>query len=1087
MRFLLPTSLRNTLRTLLITFTATVAAASLQAQCPVNAAFNHAPAYICQGTTLTFNNTTTGGAIAQQWFENITPFSTQLSPTRTFNTPGGFVISLLATNGSCQDTAQSAVWVSPTMTASAVGTNPTCFNGTNGSVNLTPGGGTPNISLNNNRAISDYTAANTVSAAGYTGGITLEAWVKPRSTWTTGDGLFFAFNQTTGTSNRFFVGYNAGLQQFVYFDDNLGNQFFNGIQPRNNWYHIAVTITSGNVVSLYLNGVLNRTVTTNAGWIPQTGDRFNMGQEWDFGVLSQHFDGWIDEARVWNAVLSGPTILSNRNSCVGINSSHPNWGNIVAYYSFNEGSGTYLFDRSGKNNHGQRVNGTTYGTPAETNWGCFSDGTGYGYAWSTGATTQDISGVGAGTYTVTVMDGAGAGCPATASATLTNPAQVVVSITPPGPIQICAGGSTPLAASGANTYAWSPGTGLSATTGANVTANPGSTITYTCIGTNSVGCTGQNTVQVVVNPNPTATISGTTTICLGQSTTLTAGGGTSYLWSNGPTTAPNTVSPALTTTYTVTATNSFGCTDTEVSTVTVNPLPTVSMSGDTVICLGDTTILTAGGGTGYSWNNGPTTAANTVIPSTTTSYTVTVTDANTCSNSRAVTVTVNPLPTVTITGVDTICIGDTTTLTASGGTGYAWTNGPTTAANTVSPTTTTSYTVTVTDANTCRNTASQSVTVNPLPVLSFTGQDTVCNGDTTQITVSGGSSYVWSHGPLTALVGLSPSTTTYYSVAATDSNGCSNTDSVQIFVNALPAVTITGNDSICLGDSTQLTGGGASTYTWSTGSTNATISVGPPTTTTYTLTGIDGNGCSNTASLDVVVNALPTPSITGDTVICAGDSATLTASGGATYFWDIFAAGPSITVSPANSTVYSVTATDANGCEGTASQLVTVNALPTVPTITQSGNTMSVPSGYATYQWFFNGNPVSGATTNTYVGTASGNVYVVVSNAAGCDAQSATLPFIYVAVTPMGILDFAVAIYPNPNNGRFTVSMELERDREVGLRVFDLAGHQVWSAENALLSGEWKQVIDLSNLSRGTYMLEIASEGQRAAQRIVVQ
>lgn len=1085
MRFLLPTCLKNTLRTLLIFVTASGGAASMRAQCPVNAAFNHSQTYVCTGTNITFNNTTTGGAIAQQWFENITPFSTQLSPTRTFNAQGGYVISLIATNGSCADTAQSAVWVSPTMTASAVGTNPTCFNGTNGSVNLTPGGGTPNISLNNNRSISDYTAANTVSAAGYAGGITLEAWVKPRSTWTTGDGLFFAFNQTTGTGNRFFVGYNAGLQQFVYFDDNLGNQFFNGIQPRNAWYHIAVTITSGNVVNLYLNGVLNRTVTTNANWVPQAGDRFNMGQEWDFNVLSQHFDGWIDEARVWNAVLSGPTILSNRNSCMGINSSHPNWGNIVAYYSFNEGSGTYLFDRSGKNNHGQRVNGSTYGTPAETNWGCFSDGTGYGYAWSTGATTQDISGVGAGTYNVTVMDGAGAGCPATASATLTNPAQVVVSITPPGPIQICAGGSTPLAASGANTYAWSPGTGLSATTGANVTATPSSTITYTCTGTNLVGCTGQSTVQVVVNPNPTATITGNTTICLGQSTTLTGGGGTSYQWSNGAVTPANPVSPTITTTYTVTATNTFGCTDTEVATVTVNPLPTVAVTGDTVLCLGDTTTLVASGGTGFSWSNGPTTAANTITPGSTTTYTVTVTDANTCSNSRPVTVTVNPLPTVAITGDDTICVGDTTTLTANGGTVYAWSNGPTTAGNTVNPTSTTSYTVTVTDANTCRNTASQSVVVNALPLLSFTGQDTVCNGDTTQITVSGGSSYVWTHGPTTALVDLSPIVNTYYSVVATDSNGCSNTDSIQILVNALPAVTITGIDSICLGDSTLLTAGGANTYAWNTGSTNTAISVGPSTSTSYTVTGTDGNGCENSASTTVVVNALPTPTITGDTVVCDGDSTTLTASGGSTYFWDIFAAGPSITVAPATSTVYSVTATDANGCEGTASATVTVNALPAVPTISQSGNSLSVPTGYASYQWFLNGTAVPGATSDTYTGSTSGTVSVVVTNAAGCEVESAD--YLFVSINPVGTLGFDVAIYPNPNNGQFTLRLDLERDREVGLRIFDLAGHQVWSADTELRSGEWKQSVDLSNLSRGTYLLEISSEGQKAAQRIVVQ
>ena len=133
----------NPLRFLLISLTLTIGISGVRAQCPVNASFNHSSSYICQGASLTFNNTTTGGAIGQNWFENVTSFSTLLSPTRTFNTPGTYIISLLSTNGACTDTAQSAITVSPTMTATATFVSPTCFNGTNGSANLTPGGGTP--------------------------------------------------------------------------------------------------------------------------------------------------------------------------------------------------------------------------------------------------------------------------------------------------------------------------------------------------------------------------------------------------------------------------------------------------------------------------------------------------------------------------------------------------------------------------------------------------------------------------------------------------------------------------------------------------------------------------------------------------------------------------------------------------------------------------------------------------------------------------------------------------------------------------------------------------------------------------------
>lgn len=1006
----------NPLRFLLILLTLTIGISGVRAQCPVNASFNHSSSYICQGASLTFNNTTTGGAIGQNWFENVTSFSTLLSPTRTFNTPGTYIISLLSTNGACTDTAQSAITVSPTMTATATFVSPTCFNGTNGSANLTPGGGTPNRSVNNNRAISDYIAANTVSNAGYAGGITVEAWVKPRSTWTTGDGLFMAFNQTGGTSNRFFVGYNPGFQQFVYFDDNTGNSFMLGTQPRGNWYHVALTINAANQVNFYLNGVLNKTFNTTNTWIPQAGDRFSMGQEWDYTVLSQHFDGFIDEARVWNAVLSGPTILSNRNSCMGINNTHPNWGNLVAYYSMNEGSGTYIFDRSGRNNHGQRINGTVYGTAAESNWGCFSAGTGYGYSWSNGATTEDLTGIGAGTYTVTLMDGAGAGCNPTATVTLINPAATVVAITPPGPVAICAGLSTTLTASGANTYVWSPGTGLSGTTTPSVTASPTGTTTYTCVGTSALGCTGSSTVQVVVNPLPTATITGTNILCFGDTTTLTAGGGTSYVWSNGPTTAGNTVTPGTTTTYTVT-----------------------------------------------------------------------VTDANTCIDTETATVTVNPLPIVTFTGIDTICNGDSTTITAAGGTGYVWSNGPTTAGQILAPNTSTSYTVTVSDANSCENTGSITVVVNALPVLNFAGIDTICAGDTTQITVAGASTYLWGHGPTTALVDLNPFGNTFYSVMGTDSNGCSAADSIEIIVNALPVITITGNDTLCVGDSTLLTGNGGTSYLWSTGDLTSMITAIPTGNTTYTLTGTDGNGCSGNAAFAVVVNALPTPTITGLDSICVGDTTTLIASGGLTYFWSTFTNTASISVGPLVNTTYTVTATDGNGCEASASTTVVVNALPATPVITQSGNLLSTTGGFASYQWFFNGNPISGATSASHTATQDGNYTVTVTNAAGCAATSAPLAVIVIGITPSGFANFGLQVYPNPNGGKFTVRLDLERDRNVSLRIFDLVGKQVWSQQGDLPFGEWKQAIDLSQLTKGTYMLDVTSEGQRMTTKVVVQ
>ncbi|MEZ4910997.1 MAG: hypothetical protein R2774_09050 [Saprospiraceae bacterium] len=167
-------------------------------------------------------------------------------------------------------------------------------------------------------------------------------------------------------------------------------------------------------------------------------------------------------------------------------------------------------------------------------------------------------------------------------------------------------------------------------------------------------------------------------------------------------------------------------------------LPNGSISGDTEICVGEGTTLTASGGSSYAWSTGDSGAIITVSPSSTTSYTVTVTNDKGCVYPpQSVTVIVNPLPNGSISGDTEICIGESTTLTANGGSSYAWSTGDSGASITVSPSSTTSYTVTVTSDKGCVSTTSVTVIVNPLPEIQITGETEICEESCTTLTVEG--------------------------------------------------------------------------------------------------------------------------------------------------------------------------------------------------------------------------------------------------------------------------------------------------------------------------------------------------------------
>ena len=211
-------------------------------------------------------------------------------------------------------------------------------------------------------------------------------------------------------------------------------------------------------------------------------------------------------------------------------------------------------------------------------------------------------------------------------------------------------------------------------------------------------------------------------------------------------------------------------------------------AGDDVsICSGESTTLTANGGTSYSWSTGETTKNITVNPNATTIYTVTVSEEGSSSDTDDVMVTVNDVPVANAGSDKTIDIGQSITLTASGGDNYNWSTGATTKSVTVSPGKTKIYTVTAykngcEDTDNVQITVNQNIVTNPPPAKADAGEDqTICIGDVVTITASGGKTYLWSTGDVEKSINVSPTRTTTYTLKATR-GGITDTDTVIVTV-----------------------------------------------------------------------------------------------------------------------------------------------------------------------------------------------------------------------------------------------------------------------------------------------------------------
>ncbi len=591
------------------------------------------------------------------------------------------------------------------------------------------------------------------------------------------------------------------------------------------------------------------------------------------------------------------------------------------------------------------------------------------YSWDLGVTNGvSFAPNSTATYTVTGTDIDGC----------TNTDQVIVTVkalpnTQAGTdVTVCAGQSVTLTATGGVTFSWDLGVSN------GISFIPTSTATYTVTGTSASGCTKTDQVVVTVNTLPNVQAGTDLTVCNGQSVTLSGSGASSYSWNLGVTNGTSFV-PTSTTTYTVTGTDVNGCTNTDQVIVNVNTLPNVQAGTDLTVCNGQSVTLSGSGASSYSWNLGVTNGTS-FVPTSTTTYTVTGTDVNGCTNTDQVIVNVNALPNVQAGNDLTVCNGQSVTLSGSGASSYSWNLGVTNGTSFV-PTSTTTYTVTGTAANGCTNTDQVVVNVNALPNVQAGTDLTVCNGQSVTLSGSGASSYSWNLGVING-TSFVPSSTTTYTVTGTAANGCANTDQVIVNVNALPNVQAGTDVTVCNGQSVTLSGSGASTYSWNLGVTNGTSFV-PSSTTTYTVTGTDVNGCTNTDQVIVYVNSLPNVQAGTDVTVCNGQSVILFGSGASSYSWNLGVINGTSFV-PTSTTTYTVTGTDVNGCTNTDQVVVNVNALPNVQAGTDltvcNGQSVTLSgSGGSSYSWNL------GVTNGTSFVPASTTTYTVTGTAAnGC-------------------------------------------------------------------------------------------------------
>jgi uncharacterized repeat protein (TIGR03803 family) len=399
--------------------------------------------------------------------------------------------------------------------------------------------------------------------------------------------------------------------------------------------------------------------------------------------------------------------------------------------------------------------------------------------------------------------------------------------------------------------------------------------------------------------------------------------------------------------------------------------------------------------------------------------------------------------------------------------------------------------VTANDGFGGNTTASISVTVFAAPVVTAASSVTsACIGSPVTLNGGGASTYIWNNSAINNTP-FNLSGTTTYTVTGTDVNGCANTAQVSVTANALPIITITPSaTSVCTGGTLTLSSSGVLSPTWDLGVIEGQ-SFTPSSTLTYTVSGSDANGCSNTNTISIPVNTLPTISITpSTTLVCSGLPVTLTSSGAVTYVWNNGVLEGQV-FNPTATNTYIVTGTDVNNCSNTNSVVITVNPLPATPVITanlpnpicvNTSVTLSATNSGGNVVWVGPGFSTSLGTTYTFTVNVNSAILVTEINPI-TTCTSAVANYSIISDPCLGIANnaknnFILSIAPNPTNQFVNIKTDQPIEKA---SIYDALGKKVLAAIGNI------KTLDVSQLSQGMYTLECFIEGKPIQQKLIIE